>query len=252
MISAVKKTSAVIIEDSPDEAALLESMISRYKNVEIKGKAASVDDGVNLILEFRPDLVFLDIELIGGTAFDLLQRLGEKNPKPSLIFTTGFNEYAIQAIRLAALDYLLKPIDPVELDAALDRYFTSVGQPPTREQWNRLIERMHPDQKLKINTISGFSLIHPDDIIYLQAEGNYTDIHYGEGKILTSSMNLGKLEEQLPSGRFFRIHRSVIINLKYLTSVNRSKKRCYLEANGQQFEFCMPVLKIRELERGVG
>lgn len=241
---------AVIVEDSPHEAALLEALLSKFSQIKIIGQAREVNEGAELIRTQKPDLVFLDIEIKGGDGFELLDRLGDFEPRPAVIFTTGFNDYAIQAIRHSALDYLLKPVDPAELGQALKKFFDRQGEPPTREQWQQLVSNMNPGQKIKINTHNGFTLIHPDEIVYCEADGNYTDLYLNNGNRLATSFNLGRIEELLPPGRFFRIHRSVTINLQYLTSVNRQKKRCYLTVHGKQLEFCMPVLKIRELERG--
>lgn len=246
-----EQTQAIIIEDSRYDVDFLEQLVRADGRLTILGNTGRVDEGLKMIHDTKPGLVFLDIELKDGNAFDLLEKLPGTGYRPTIIFTTGFNEYAIKAIRHAALDYLLKPIDPEELGHAINRYLEASLQSISFDQLDKLLHRIDNRQKIKINTITGFILIHPDEIIYCQAEGNYTDIICDDEKVITTSINLGRLEKLLPLGQFFRIHRSVVINLGFLSSVNRQKKRCYLDVNGNEMEFCIPTKRIKKLEEVV-
>jgi two-component system, LytTR family, response regulator len=211
---------AVIIDDEPSAAGLLAQMLERYvpeiDNIRIE---TSFDHAIILIQNFKPDLVFLDVVMPPKTGFELLARLTEK--KFETIFTTAYNEYAIQAIRFSALDYLLKPINAVELQAAFNRYKekreTALNSDQLYENLlTNLQQKEAADFKLALPTVQKTWLISPKELIRCEGDSNYTWFYLtGDRKILASK-TMKEYEEILLQHNFIRIHKSHLVNKQYI------------------------------------
>ncbi len=176
--------------------------------------------GLELIVEKKPDLLFLDIQMPGMSGFDLLKAT---TPGIPVIFTTAFDRYAIEAIRFSALDYLLKPIDADELKAAVARFIASRNQAESHQPlYKNLLHNIsvndQKDFKLALPTIGGTYFFSPGQIIRLEAESNYTRFHFAEDKPLLISKTMKEYEEILGSHGFIRIHKSHIVNKKHVVS----------------------------------
>ena len=207
---------AILIDDEINCLSSLEILLQTHcPSVKILEKTQSAEDGLSLIEDLKPDLLFLDIEMPTMNGFDLLERI-RANPV-SVIFTTAFNQYAIKAIRYSALDYLLKPIDAKELVQAVQRFEAQMSK-PTLEQFQFLIDKIsqkeHTHNKLAIPNLEGFKMISVEDIVYCEAEDNYTHIVLkANAKILASRTlkEIQRLLDDYPS--FIRVHHSFLINL---------------------------------------
>jgi two-component system LytT family response regulator len=211
-----KFINAVIIEDEEDGRVVLRSMLQSYcPQVRILQECASSAEGVEAIRNQQPDLVFLDIRMPMGNGFTLLDKV--KDQLFQLIFVTAHHDYALQAIRYAALDYLLKPIDPEELKEAVGRCNI---QPPshTRERITHFVENYQCEEitKVILPVRDGYVFVKVDDIIRCEADSNYTRLYLSGGEKQLISKTLKEIEAQLPSRKFFRIHKSHIINVAYL------------------------------------
>ncbi len=211
---------AVHIEDEPRNIELLECLVKTHcaSMVTLEGNARNIRDAVTLIKNKKPELVFLDIELNNGNAFELLDEL--KGYVFEIIFVTAFNQHAIKAFRCNAVDYLLKPIDINELKEAIvkvaDKINHSTG---LNENFIKMLEQMRADMvpaKISIPVVDGVLFFKCEDIIRIEAKGSYSIIHLVNKKSVTCSKNLKFLEQLLPGSIFFRVHHSWIINLKYL------------------------------------
>ena len=223
---------AIIIDDELHAREFLESQISRLcKDVKIKGKASSAEEGIQLIESINPDIVFLDIEMPGKSGFDLLYNL--KNTNFKVIFTTGYDQYAIKAIRFSAFDYLLKPIDSDELIACINRVRTSHGI--NTDQIKTLSENIEVDSeklRLVIPNRSSFDIIELMNIIYLKGEGNYTKFVLSNQKTILASKTMKEYEEFLPEKNFVRIHKSTIVNMNFVKKYTRGDGgQVYLTTN---------------------
>ena len=239
----------VLIDDEPDATQLLEKHLADFPEVQVIGKTHYAMEAVEMVQQLEPALLFLDIELPGKSGFDILDELLNLGLKPQVIFVTAYNDYAIRAIRYAAFDYLLKPVDQEELKAVISRLGQSTAVPNRGEQIRVLKEQMTATKVLKFSTTGGFVVIKPEDIIYITADWNYAEIHFDDEKKEIVTMNLGSLEDILPPALFFRISRSVIINIGYLTRVSRKKRIATLVKDGKEFSFVIPLLNIRRLEK---
>jgi two-component system LytT family response regulator len=209
---------AVIIDDEPDAVQFIESIIGEYcKEVEVAGKAYSAREGVDIIRDTAPDLVFLDVQMPHGTGFDLLSSFPEKSF--DVIFITAFNHYAIQAIKFSAVDYILKPINISELIEAVKK----VQEKRHSNEYQNLnyqalldnIKAPRPS-KLAIPTAEGIEYLSTGNIIRLEADRSYSWFYMTDGKKHLVSRNLKEYQELLTDMNFFRPHNSHLINLEHV------------------------------------
>jgi two-component system LytT family response regulator len=194
--------------------------------------ADSADSGLESIMKFNPDLVFLDIRMPIKTGFDLVSELRNLNLDPVIVFVTAYDEYAIQAFKVTAFDYLLKPVDPDALADTLNRYSGSRAATDFRQKVDHLLHHLHHDDRIRVNTRSGFLLIDPAEIAYVLADGNYSEIFFSLTQSEVVTINLGSLLEMLPDGHFLRLSRSAFVNRAFLYRVDRKKRICELRKDG--------------------
>ena len=244
--------TVMIVDDDIKSQELLAHHLRTIPGVAIVAVASGAAEAYKIILEHFPDIVFLDVEMPVKTGFDLVYDLHKRNIHPCIIFQTAYDKYAVEAIKSAAFDYLLKPIDPEELHEALARFRTSGPRALSTERVEGLIRKSRSTGKIKLKSKNGFVLVDPVDIYYCQSDWNYTDIFYGENKKTTLSMTLRKVQAILPEGTFFRISRSVLINLWCLAEVSRQDRTCILNIAGKQVSFPINRKHIAELEEKVG
>ena len=193
---------ALIVDDERLARLELRRLLAAHPEVEIAGEARGAEEARELIARLAPDLLFLDIQMPGMTGFDLLERLEDV---PQVIFTTAYDEYAIKAFEVNALDYLLKPIAPARLAAALAMVRPGVPHTRLEQVFVREGERCW--------------IVRLPDIFLLESEGNYTRVCFGgERPLIRRSLNA--LEKQLDPAMFFRAGRKQIINLKWIAKVD--------------------------------
>jgi two-component system, LytTR family, response regulator len=220
----------MIVDDEPEARDLLRMLIDPIDGVEVVCEADNVDAAAECFREHLPDLILLDIQMPRKNGFELVRMLRSEGHDPGYIFVTAYDEFAIQALRISAFDYLLKPVDPHDLSDAILRFSTRKAASRLFDPIDKLLGHLHENRTIKLNTRCGFLLIDPGEIIYCQADGNYTVIHLTGGRKETVSCNLGRLEESLPDNGFFRISRSVLVNLDFLVRLNTRSGTCTLEA----------------------
>lgn len=212
---------AILIDDEKRARVSLSLLLQEYcPEIELVAECENLPEGVKAIRKFNPDLVLLDIEMPGHSGLELLDFFDEKDINFSIIFTTAYNEYAIQAFKLSALDYLLKPIVPEELVNAISRL-----ERQKSVQFKALSENIHNDNFEKIAVPSGNSLIllKISDIIYIKGEGSYSEVHMNDKTKHMVSRNLKNFEEiLLKDNRFLRTHKSYLVNFDAVLSYNKS------------------------------
>lgn len=244
--------TVLIVDDEAKSREVLEYHLRTIPGVEIGGVVSSAAEAYRMILEHVPEIIFLDVEMPGKTGFDLVNDLFKLDIHPCIIFQTAFEKYAIEAIKNAAFDYLLKPVDRESLLNVLARYRSSKNIHLTAGQVDQLLNFPNRQSKIKLKSKKGFILVDPDDIYYCQSDWNYTDIYHGENQKTTICLTLRKTMELLPDRSFFRISRSVVINLKYLTEVSRQERKCILRIGGKTEVFPINRERMGELEERVG
>ncbi len=216
---------ALIIDDEPRSREFLKNLLGEYcAQVHIVGAAASVEEAVKLIQQLQPNLVFLDIEMQSGTGFDVLQQVEQH--QFHVIFTTAYDHYAIQAIRFSAADYLLKPIDLEELQAAVRKVEEKIVSNTSQQTMQLLLKNLRQaksdDFSIALSTSEGIEFVPLHQIIRLEASGPYTSFFLKEGKKIIVSRNLKEYELMLGEYYFFRVHNSHIINLKEVKKMIRT------------------------------
>ena len=214
----------IIVDDEERARVSLRYLISEFlPNVEIVAECDGIPNAVKSIHKFHPDLVFLDIEMPGHSGLEILDFFDEKDLNFGIIFTTAYQEYAIKAFKLSAVDYLLKPINPSELTEAIERYSKINTQKINLLNTNLGRNTISCDKKIGIPMNNGIELINPENIIYIKAEGAYSEIHLTEGKKILASKNLKMFEESLTDYEsLIRVHKSYLVNFKHVISITKS------------------------------
>lgn len=238
----------IIIEDEKASMNLLNNHLKQFPFINITGGFNTAEDALKQIITTPPQLIFLDIELPKKSGFDFLNDLHKLDVHPGIIFTTAYDKYAIEAIKFGAFDYLLKPIDLEELTTVLDKFINTSFPHSLEEKINKLLEYFNPNNKLRLNTRQGFILISPSDILYCEADWNYTKLYKTDKSTETIMTNMGKTEQLLPSEGFVRISRSIIINRNYIQKITRKNNLVYLSNNGDLLTFKISKSKIKELD----
>ena len=214
-----------IIEDEVAIRKEITWLLERAPDVKIVVYSTNVKDAIKLIDLQKPDIILMDIQLIDGTAFDILN--GLKDIPENVIFITAYNQFAIKAIKFGALDYLLKPVDADELSDALERYRKKRDK---NRYWNErlaiaqqsIIEENLP-QNIVLHTISQTHIILVKDIIYCKGDGPYTFFYLENGKNLLVSKPLKHYQEILGSPFFLRTHQSYLVNKNYIDKISKSE-----------------------------
>lgn len=243
---------AMIVDDKTAAIELLRWLIKENcPAITSIASAVSVQEALPLIDSFGPDILFLDIQLPQETGFDLLAKV--KKWSFEVIFTTAFNEYAIQAIRFSALDYLLKPINGNDLKKAVERFKAKKEFAMGREElYRNFIQNItrgnNSPLKLALPGINGVQYVVPQEISRLQAERNYTRLYFTNGKNFLSSKTLAEYEKILRDVTFIRVHRSHLINPEHITGYEKQgvvklKDGSEIEVSRRKKEIVMNYLR---------
>jgi len=238
----------IVVDDEPESRELLVTLLEDYTNIIVSAQTGSVDEALGFIAIEPPDIVFLDIHMPKKTGFDLVIALRNLNIKSQIIFVTAYDQYAIQAVKHAAFDYLLKPINEEELKNAITRFQTERTKTNLSDKIEVLFNTINGCSRLRFYTRSGFIFINLHEIVYLEADGNYSTIVLLNNKNVTITQSLGQIEDELSTKDFFRVNRSAIINLKFLSRVNRRSKMCHISTGEIDLEFSITLEQIKILE----
>lgn len=217
---------AILIDDEPKNNRILKLMLEEFcPNVIIAGQADNAADGVTLIKEVSPDLVFLDIEMPYGSGFDLLDQL--KPVHFEIIFITAFNNYSLKAIKYSALDYLLKPVNIDELIIAVNKASEKVASKHINARIENLLYNLKKPQagvqKIALPSKEGYIFVLLSDIIRCESKTGYTTFYLKDMEKVVSSKNIKEYEPLLTNDIFFRVHNSHIVNLSYIKKYHRGR-----------------------------
>ena len=213
---------AIIVEDEKTSRDILKNYLQKYcPQVQVLGEAENVDQALVLIKSNWLDLVFLDVEMPYGNAFDLLEKVGNHNFET--IFVTAYNQYAIEALNKHASYYLLKPISIDELIKAVD-YVTEVKEKENELQ-NAVLKpkTVSENSKITIPTQEGFEVLEIQEILYAKADDNYTHLFLKSGQKKLISKTLKYFEDALKESSFARIHKSYLVNVNYIVNYKKGK-----------------------------
>ena len=239
----------LVVDDEPEARELLKYMLQESDGISVIGTAGDVDEAIRIMKREKPHLVLLDIQMPGKDGFQFIEQIQGSGHEPGVIFVSAYEHYAIQAIRNSVFDYILKPVHQEELDSAILRFRTR-GRNVQKHELHQLIETLRNSgpARIKLNTRAGYMLIDPAEVVFCEADGNYTHIQLSNGTRETITQNLGNIEELLEGSTFFRASRSYLLNLKYLSRVDRKNSHCLLEYPGDTCSIKIPSQKIKMLE----
>lgn len=216
---------AILIDDDQNLREGMKGLLERFApNIKIIGEADSVATGIEVMDTLKPQVVFLDIQLNDGTGFDILEQLAAKNGaiKSNIVFITAHEQYAIKAFRFSALDFLLKPVDPDELQKVILKIESVLEKTSDYAHIDLLLENIRKKvdnfKRIALSTSDGIHLFEISDIIRCESEDNYTKFYIKNSKPVMISKTLKEYEELLTEHGFERIHQSHLINLNYLKS----------------------------------
>ena len=217
--------SAILIDDDINLRNGMKGLLQLYApQITIIGEAGSVVSGIEAIESLQPQVVFLDIQLNDGTGFDILEKITALNgtTKVHIVFITAHEQYAIKAFRFSALDFLLKPVDPDELQKVIQKIKAEIEKNDSSSHIDLLLENIRKKvdnfKRIALSTSDGIHLFDVSDIIRCESEDNYTKFFIKNSKPILISKTLKEYEELLTEHGFERIHQSHLINLNYLKS----------------------------------
>ena len=226
------KLKAILVEDEAISRDILRNYISKYcKNVELLGEASNIDEAYALIHQYELDLVFLDVEMPFGNAFDLLDRVPDRTFET--IFVTAYDHYAIDALNNQATYYLLKPISIDELIKAVEQVTEIKEKESLLENTIITPKTTSISGKITIPQQDGFEILNVADILFCKADDNYTEIHFENTKKLVSK-TLKYFEEALQEYAFARIHKSYLVNVNAITKYKKGKGGSVVLSNGKE------------------
>ncbi|MEO1989905.1 MAG: LytTR family DNA-binding domain-containing protein [Martelella sp.] len=201
----------ILIDDEPPARRGLKRMLAVFDDIEVIGEAGTIDQARDLIVTLRPDAVFLDIELSSGKGFEIVTDL---SPETAVIVVTAYSLYATDAFDVAALDFLVKPVDPDRLETAINRLRERLAPPPLAAATST-----RPPARILLKSMMSSVMVPVSSITLLQAEADFTRVHLDSDQTYLAGGLLGKFEADLPSPPFCRLSRSLIVNLERIHTV---------------------------------
>jgi len=224
-------SKAVLVDDDPKNITILKTLLQQlHTNIEVVGEANNAEEAARLIPQLDPNVVFLDIEMPFGNAFDLLDKLMPVNFE--IIFITAFNEYSLKAFRYSALDYLLKPVDIDDLHVAVQKAEKRIELKNINAQLSNLLFTLNKPgliTKIAMPVNDGFDFVAVDELTNCESRNNCTIVYTKGGKKYTCNRTIKDYEELLPENVFFRIHHSFIVNINYIRKFFKDGRGGYVE-----------------------
>lgn len=213
-------------------------LADKTDRIELCGSFQTTEDGYAAIKQLKPQLVFLDVEIGDKTGFDLLKQFPSINFE--VIFTTGYDKYAVEAFKFSAIDYLLKPVDEDDLNNAINKLQEKISIQETAKKFETLFYNLHAgnhaSKKICVPVVNGIEFIAVNEIIRCESLVNYTTIFLKDKQKLTVSKTLKEFEELLTDYNFFRIHKSHLINLDYIKSYHKGTGGSVIMSDGSEVE----------------
>lgn len=229
--------TALVVDDEVKGREALRTLLTEYcEEIELCATAPDIREAEAAISRLRPDVVFLDISMPGGSGFDLLRKLGEVNFE--VVFVTAYDSYGIEAVKANALDYLLKPASISDVREVVRRARERQERREMTGALRNLLKQLSAPEnksaKLAIPSAHGLVFVAPSEVLYLEADGSYTTLYLSDSRKLVSTRHLKEYEDQLPEGEFIRIHHSHIINLNQVREYYRGNGGYVIMSNGAE------------------
>ncbi len=244
---------AIIVEDEAPARDLLKAFLKSHENIDLIAECSDGFSGAKTINENKPDLVFLDIQMPKLTGFELVELLDEL---PEIIFTTAYDQYAIKAFELSAVDYLMKPFSKQRFDEAIAKVYSRIQQKEAGSgSIRQLAEKVREDgkviERIFVKTGTRIDVVPITDIVHIQAEDDYVEIVTKEKKYLKKE-TMNYLEKALPTQMFIRVHRSSIVNVNYILKLERYGKESYIVILKDGSKVNVSKSRVKELKEQLG
>lgn len=230
-----------IIDDEPEAGLLLKNLLNDFDAIQVKQVFTDALVALDAVILEQPPVVFADIEMPELSGLEFLEQVNKYSPNTKVVFVTAFKNYALEALQNAAFDFLCKPVAKEDLRRVVHKLTASLNS-------NKVEAATNEQQRVLFKTIEGHHYVAINEVLYLEADSNYTHLVLKDGKKLLSSVNLGKIHEQFPKENFVRISRKYIINKNYLTFMNFCKRYCIVSSNGEEHKLEVSV-KMKELKK---
>lgn len=244
-----KNFKVLIVDDEPEARKLLKSLLVEFENVEVVGEATQAEEALYLLVEHTADLILLDINMPGKSGIDFICLLRKRNVDVPVVFVSAFKKYAIQAIRHCVYDFLLKPVSREDLKYVVEK-FRMYNQKDLHDKLLEVLQSIKEETKIRINSRNSYILLNPSEIIYCCSEDGYTDIYLNSDKREVANSSLSQIESKVEGLNFFRLGRSILINQKYIRSIDKTSNTCVLKHNSHIWEVQAPLKSIREILTG--
>ncbi len=228
------KVNALIVEDDKDARDLLHLYLDQHGGFSHVEEAESAEEALYKLLEISPDIVFLDIQLPGKSGIDFLALLSKQPIVSHFVIISSSPTFAVDAINLEVFDYLLKPVNQKQLYNVIDRFRLKILTNPEKKL-KEVLKEVGDGVKIKFNSKSSYIMIEPGEIIYCQADGTYIEFFLTRGRKELANTSLSKTEDLLMKFSFYKISRSILINTRWLRSINRSNDTCTLLVEGKEY-----------------
>ena len=218
---------AILIDDEPLARSVVREYLAPWVDIEVVDECNDGFEGVKSIMQHKPDLIFLDIQMPKINGFEMLELLEEK---PDVIFATAFDEYALQAFEAHAVDYLLKPFTRERFDKAIQKWMDHHQTPATKQKTQELLDdvaQTAQKDRVVVKTGTKIKIIPVEDIIYLEADDDYVNIHTPAGSFLKNK-TMAFFEKTLDATQFVRVHRSYIVRIQEITRIDPYEKDSHL------------------------
>jgi two-component system LytT family response regulator len=249
----MKKIKAVIIEDEAPARELIKAYLKELEHVDVVAECENGFDGIKAIHQYKPDLIFLDVQMPKLNGFEMLELLDEY---PHIIFTTAYDEYAIQAFELNAVDYLMKPFSKDRFLKAMEKARKIIKDEnevagPVKELVQKVKEQRGEIDRIFVKTGSRIDVIPVSEIIRIEAQDDYAEIFSVERSYLKKE-TMAYLEKNLPQNNFIRIHRSTIINTDYLNKIEKYGKETFMVILKDGSKATVSKSRVKELRERLG
>ena len=249
----MSKLRAIIVEDESPARELIKAFLKSHDNIDLLMECDNGFDGVKAINENKPDVVFLDIQMPKLTGFEMIELLDEI---PEIIFTTAYDQFAIKAFELSAVDYLMKPFSKKRFDEAIEKVFQRIStKSDSREKLTSLAKNLKENteavERIFVKTGNKIDVVPIAEIVKIEAEDDYVWIFSKDKKFLKKE-TMNYLEENLPPNTFVRVHRSSIINVSFIDKLEKYGKESYLIKMKDGSQVNVSKSRIKDLKQQLG
>lgn len=230
-----KEFNVLIVDDEPEARNLLKSLLCEISFVKVIGEADNAESAVYKIVEHYPNLVLMDINMPGKSGMDLVELIHSRNVDVPVVFISAYEEYAVKAIRNQVYDFLLKPVVFDDLKKIIEKYYR-LNRKDLPGKLMEVLNSIKEENKIRINSRYSYILINPSEIVYCVSEDGYVILHLITGKQEVSNSSLTQIAGKLEGQNFYRLGRSMLINIEYIRGIDRSTDSVVLKYEENDWE----------------